>query len=195
MPPKAKFTKEEITKAALDIARVKGLEAVTARALGAKLNSSARPIFSVFESMNDVQKEVFASAKKLYKEYVNCGLHQKEIPAFQGVGVQYIRFAITEPKLFQLLFMSEKKDKPAMKDILPMIDENYPQILTSVQTCYHFDSKQAKRFYLHLWIYSHGVAVLCATNMCRFTAEEIKNMLTEVGAAIKKDIEGETKHD
>ena len=52
MPPKPKFTKEEIVTAALNITREKGIDAVTAREIAAKLGSSARPIFTVFRNMN-----------------------------------------------------------------------------------------------------------------------------------------------
>ena len=48
MPPKAKFTKAEIIEAALNIVRADGYEALTSRALGTYLGSSARPIFTVF---------------------------------------------------------------------------------------------------------------------------------------------------
>ena len=49
MPPKAKFTKEEITEAALNIVQTNGFEALTARELGTRLGSSARPIFTVLK--------------------------------------------------------------------------------------------------------------------------------------------------
>ena len=48
MPPKAKFTKNEIVEAAMQIVREQGLEAVTSRELGKRLGSSACPIFTVF---------------------------------------------------------------------------------------------------------------------------------------------------
>ena len=51
MPPKPKFTKEEIVAAALTLVSEKGMEALTARELGLRLGSSARPIFTVFQSM------------------------------------------------------------------------------------------------------------------------------------------------
>ena len=41
--------------------------------------------------------------------------------------------------------------------------------------------------YRHLWIYSHGIATLCATSMCKFTGEEIGNMLTEVFKSLLKE--------
>ena len=51
MPPKPKFTREEIVEAALDIVSGSGIEALTARELGVKLVSSARPLFTVFKRL------------------------------------------------------------------------------------------------------------------------------------------------
>ena len=48
MPPKPKFTREEVVDKAIELIKDKGIEALTARELGAKLGSSARPIFTVF---------------------------------------------------------------------------------------------------------------------------------------------------
>ena len=188
MPPKCKFTREEIIQAALDIARSEGTSSITARALGDKLSSSSKPIFSVFENMEEVQAEVQKAAKALYAGYVQAGLQQEL--AFKGVGTQYILFAIKEPKLFQLLFMSEQSQKPPVAGILPIIEENYDQILLSVQNGYGLDRKDAENLYRHLWIYTHGIAVLCATNMCLFTAEEISRMMTEVFVSLLKEIKG-----
>lgn len=188
MPPKCKFTREEIIKTALNLTREEGINAVTARALGAKLFSSSKPIFSMFENMEEVQTEVLKAAKALYAEYIQIGLQQE--PAFKGVGMQYILFAVKEPKLFQLLFMSEQPQKPSVTGVLPIIDENYKQILQSVQNGYGLGEKEAENLYRHLWIYSHGIAVLCATNMCSFTAEEIGKMMSEVFAGLLKEIKG-----
>ena len=55
MPPKAKFSREEIIDAAINIVREDGFDALTSRALGKKLGSSARPIFTVFQNMEEVQ--------------------------------------------------------------------------------------------------------------------------------------------
>ena len=186
MPPKCKFTKEEIVKAALDLTREAGIDALTARALGAKLGSSPKPIFTFFTNMEEVQSEVQKAAKALYAAYIQEGLSQD--PAFKGVGTQYILFALREPKLFQLLFMTEQTRKPPVKGVLPVIDENYPRILASVQNGYGLDEAAAETVYRHLWIYSHGIAVLCATNMCSFTAEEISRMISEIFAALLKEI-------
>ena len=188
MPPKCKFTRSEIIQSALDIARTEGISFITARALGTKLGSSSKPIFSIFYNMEEVQIEVKKAAKALYAEYVKRGLEDK--PAFNGVGMQYILFAIKEPKLFQLLFMSEQQQKPTVANVLPVIDENYPEILLSVQNSYDLQKNEAEKLYRHLWIYTHGIAVLCATNMCIFTPEEMSKMLTEACISVLNEIKG-----
>lgn len=193
MPPKAKFTKEEITQAALSIVKNEGIDALTSRALGLKLGSSARPIFTVFRNMEEVEQAVTDAAKALYKQYVQQGL--KETPAFKGAGTQYILFAVKEPKLFQLLFMTEHKNIPELSAVLPLIDESYEQILCSVINSYGTDRTSAERLYQHLWIYTHGIASLCATKMCRFTKEEISEMMSDVFISLLKNRKGNKNND
>ena len=193
MPPKAKFTKAEIIGAALNIVRTEGYEALTSRALGTHLGSSARPIFTVFKNMEEVQQAMIEAAKKLYKEYVNKGLTAEH--PFKGVGTQYILFSVNEPKLFQLLFMAEQKQIPDLSVVLPLIDESYGDILLSIQKDYKISKLSAKKLYQHLWIYTHGIASLCATKMCRFTGEEISTMITEVCTGVLKKIQEEENND
>ena len=191
MPPKAKFTREEVISSAFEIVKYEGLEALTARALGEKLGSSARPLFTLFGSMDEIRGEVIAKATKLYDGYVSEGL--KQTPAFKGVGTSYIRFAAEQPKLFTLLFMREQSEQPTKDNILGAIDGNVEEILQSVIDGYGLSRENAKALYMHLWIYSHGIAVLIATKVCAFTAEEISEMLTQVFVSLLKKIKTEGK--
>ena len=83
-----------------------------------------------------------------YGQYVQEGLAQT--PAFRGVGMAYIQFAMREPKLFQLLFMSEQDGANDVEHILALIDQNYDAILQSVQEPYGLDRDKADRLYRHL---------------------------------------------
>lgn len=186
MPPKAKFSREEIIDAAINIVREDGFDALTSRALGTKLGSSARPIFTVFQNMEEVQQEVILAAKQKYREYISKGLSQDL--AFKGVGMEYILFSINEPKLFLLLFMTEQPKIPDLMGVLPLIDDSYEQILLSIQSDYGIDKSSAEILYRHLWIYTHGIATLCATHMCRFTEKEISSMIRQVCISILKSI-------
>ncbi len=186
MPPRAKFTKKEILQAAMQIVCEQGLEAVTSRELGKRLGSSACPIFTVFSNMEEVKKEVIEEAKKIYKEYIMEGLKQEA--AFRGVGFAYIQFAIKEPKLFHLLFMSEQSEPTDIEHTLMLIDANYEEILNSVKEPYGLQEEDAKRLYQHLWVYTHGIASLCATKVSIFTDKEILSMMSEIFVSLLKEI-------
>ncbi len=185
MPPRAKFTKEEIINAGLEILKEKDLSSVTAREIGKRLKSSSRPIFTTFQNMNEVMEGIKDKAREIYTEYVQQGL--KEAIAFRGVGQAYIMFAIKEPKLFQLLFMNKQKEDLGVNKILPEIESNYDEIVSSITDNYPVSKDAAISLYRHLWIYSHGIATLCANGMCKFSGEEIANMLTEVFKSLLKE--------
>lgn len=190
MPQKAKFTKEEIIDVALDIVRKRGWNSLTARNIGADLKSSTRPIFTVFDSMEELQKEVKITARNLYDSYVEEALKKedKDKIYFKCVGEQYIKFSVVEPRLFQLLFMKEQEEKTEFTRILPQIENNYEKIILSIEDQYKLSREESIRLYYHLWVYTHGIASLCATKMCTFTGQEISNMLTEVFKSILKNL-------
>ncbi|MBD5131490.1 MAG: TetR/AcrR family transcriptional regulator [Clostridiales bacterium] len=178
MPPKAKFTREEVISAALGIVEQEGEKALTARSLGGALNSSARPIFTLFSSMDEVLTQVITAAKSVYKSYVDEGL--TESPAFKGVGKSYIRFASERPQLFALLFMRDMHGTPDVNYILNLVDDSAKEILRSIVDGYGFDEATAKKLYVNMWLYTHGIATLIVTGVCSFSADEISNMMTDV---------------
>ncbi len=182
MPPKQKFSKQEMIMAALEITRRDGISALTARGLGAELDSSSRPIFTVFQNMDEVQNEIMLAAKALYNQYVAEGIAEPN--PFKGVGMAYIQFAINEPKLFHLLFMTENRAAPELTDVLSIIDENSSKILEAVQKEYGLDDTKARKVYQYLWIFTHGIATLCATKVCQFGEAEISTMLDDVCRSI-----------
>ncbi|MDE6873514.1 MAG: TetR/AcrR family transcriptional regulator [Lachnospiraceae bacterium] len=189
MPPKAKFTREEIIEAAMQIVREEGMEAVTSREIGRRLQSSACPIFTVFRNMDEVNTALLAAIRSLYREYIREGLAQKL--AFQGVGTAYIKFARNEPKFFRLLFMTEPENPTDIGHILSVIDENYAEILRSVKDPYRLTTKEADRLYQHLWVYTHGIATLCATKVCTFTDEEIQERMKEIFISLRNNMDAQ----
>lgn len=178
MPPKCKFTREEILQTALDMVRSEGIASITARSLAARLGSSPKPIFTVFENMEELLQETVMAAKDLYTQYALQGLHSE--PAFMGVGIQYLRFAKEEPKLFQLLFMSEMPEKCDPFTALSKYDDRFGEVVNIIQGAYQVDQGAAAKLYRHLWIYTHGIATLMVTGVCVFSDEEIGTMIQEV---------------
>lgn len=185
MPPKNKFTKQQIIEAAIAIVREEGALAVTARSVAAKLGCSVAPIFSIFENMDELQNELIKQCKAIYAGYVEVGL--KETIAFKGVGLSYLKFAMKEPNLFKLLFMSND-GAYGLDNVLSEIEVNYEGVFKCVQDCYGLSEEDSKKLYLHMWIYTHGIAVLCVTGTCLFSDKEIDGMLSEVCSSIIKEL-------
>lgn len=175
MPPKPKFTREEIVAAALELVSEKGMSALTSRDLGARLGSSARPIFTVFSSMEEVQEEVRAAALKRFESYAEKAMHYT--PVFKQVGMQMILFAMEEPKLYQLVYMSENAGATDFEGIVERLGDVAQLCVDVIQRDYDLSDTDAKALFEHVWIYTFGIGALCATGMCRFSQEEIIQML------------------
>ena len=177
MPPKAKFTKEQITKAALAVVSEKGAQALTAKELGAALGTSTTPIFTVFNSMQEVQDAVMLAAMERFEEYAHKAAHLG--PVFKQVGMQMILFAKEEPKLYQLIFMSSISEAQTFDDIYAHLGSVADECLDVLQKDYDLSKENAKTLFEHVWIHTFGIGALCATGVCDFSHEQIAEMLTQ----------------
>lgn len=175
MPPKPKFSKEEIVNNALLLVSEKGAQKLTARDLAERLGSSPRPIFTIFNNMDEVFKEVYDSAMILFSEYANQRV--EGIPIFKQIGISMINFAIKEPKLYQLLFMTEHKEDKSFNDVLSHLGPVADLSIKTIMSDYNMTYDKAYELFKHLWIYTFGIGVLCATKAYVFSYDEIIDML------------------
>lgn len=150
MPPKPKFTKDEIVDAALDIVSRDGVEAMTAREVGERLGSSARPIFTVFGSMEELYGEVRKAAMRRFESYSEKAADVQ--PVFKRVGMQMALFG----------------EHGTTADMC----------IDAICSDYGLDREAAKKLFENVWIYTFGVGALCASKMCRFSKERLSRMLT-----------------
>lgn len=176
VPPKPKFTREEIVETALALVSENGMSALTSRDLGARLGSSARPIFTVFSSMEEVQEAVRSAAMERFAVYAHKA--GNSIPVFKRVGMQMILFAKEEPELYKLIFMSSDNAAGSFDDIYDQLGTVADECLDAIKKDYGLTESSAKKLFEHVWIYTYGIGTMCATNMCDFSADEISQMLT-----------------
>lgn len=176
MPPKPKYTKEQIIDAALEVVAKNEAEALTAKELARVLNTSTSPIFTFFDSMSEIQSEVKRAAMKRFESYV--GKTNSNMPIFKRVGMQMILFAKEEPKLYQLLFMSQNTTVKSFEGIYAHLGNVADKCLQTIEQDYGLSSADSKALFEHSWIHTFGIGALCATGMCDFSTEEISKMLT-----------------
>ena len=180
MPPKFKFTREQIVAAALEGTRKNGITGLTARGLAAELGSSAKPIFGLFQNMEEVQREVVSAANTLYQSYIKKGMADNKFPPYKASGIAYIQFAKEEKELFKLLFMRDRTDEK--------IEENREEIrpiLDLIMKNLGIDENEAYFFHLELWLYVHGIATMIATNYLEWDIEFIDKALTDAYQGLK----------
>lgn len=182
MPPKVKFQKEEIVRAALSVARKKGAQAVTAREVANELHVSVGPIFTWFETMEQLKTEVYVLAKELYRAYIERGL-AGPIP-FLGVGQQYLRFAKEEPELYRLLFLTRPGDGSG--GTMEALRFSQELARESLMRIYHMDAYTADCYFRDLWLVVFSFATLIVTDDCPYTEEEMSAVLTEVSLSVCK---------
>jgi len=179
MPPKFKFTREEIIQAALDLTRESGIAAVTARGLGAKLGSSVKPIFSLFENMEEVQNEVLKAAEKLSQARIRETMESGQYPPYKASGIAYICFAREEKELFKLLYMRDRSRETFDEgdSVKPLIEEIQKQTGLSEEDAY--------RFHLEMWVYVHGIATMIATSYLEWDLDTVSEVLTDAYVGLK----------
>lgn len=178
MPPKARFTREEIVCEALKIVSRLGTDGLTAKTLKTALNSSASPIFTVFDSMEEIRMEVYLSAMRRFEEYVSEKSLAPDMPIFKQVGMKMILFGMREPKLYQLLFMRENQNATSFSDLFGGLGSIAEICIEAIKNDYGLTEEQARELFENVWIYTFGIGALSATGVCRFSEERLGEMLT-----------------
>ena len=105
MPPKARITREMILSEAVQLIREGGAEQITVRSLANRLNCSTQPVLYHFSSVEEIKSAAYQWADQYHSEYLMRLSPEDENPMLM-IGMNYIRFAVEEPKLFQFLFQS-----------------------------------------------------------------------------------------
>ena len=99
MPTKIRISKDMILDAAFEIVRQDGMEKLSNRELAKKLKCSIRPIYYQFENVEEMQKELYLKIEQYFYKFILDNMVEK-IPKYKQVGINYIKFAKKEKKLF-----------------------------------------------------------------------------------------------
>lgn len=176
MPPKAKYTREEIIEIAFQMARENGIESVVARELGKKMGTSSSPIFTAFKNMEELQLAVRDRAMQEFESFIKDALNYT--PAFKYVGVKMVQFSMQEPKLFQLLYMKEHEESQKFEDLVYELGDTVEVCVEVMQSDYALTRAEAELVFKQVWMHTFAICVLAANKVCHFKPEEISEMLS-----------------
>ena len=178
MPPKPKCTKEEIVEAAYSLMEKKGLEFVTARDIGKKLNTTTTPMFTYFAGMDELKEEVYQKALTESSAYIKECTHY--MPAFKEFGMRWIRYAYEHPNVYKLVYMMEGISKPTIgfinKDFVDMLQP----MTEEVRHNFHLSEEDANILVNEMCIHAQGIAALCVQNAANYDEKQISESLGQV---------------
>ena len=171
MPPKPKFTREEVATAAFQMIKEGGVSALTARDLGTKLGTSARPIFTLFKNMEEVKQAARDLAIQEFMSYISD--YREYIPAFKRIGMMIVSYGIHEPELFKLLFLQEHNKGVSFEQALRDLDGMDETCIQLVMQDNDLTREQAKLLFEQMWTHALGLGTMCAMGVCDLPEEEI----------------------
>lgn len=175
MSTKIKISKDMILDAAFEIVRKHGIEKLSNRELANKLKCSIRPIYYQFENSEEMKKELYKKIEKyFYKLLLNNMIDG--IPKYKQIGINYIKFAKKEKKLFQALFMSEVGLTP--NAFVSKAGEDFEEIEKLIKISTNLNNDDIRNFHTKMWIFCHGIATLVANNTVNLTDNQIQELLS-----------------
>lgn len=174
MSKPTKITKEIILEKALEIIRTQGIEKVSNREIAKKLNSSIRPIYYQFKNSEELYNELLIKMETYFYSFL-LDNEIEDIPKYKQIGINYIKFAKEEPNIFKALFM--KKNNLVVENFIGQIKE-FKEIEKFVKVSTNLKNEEIKSFHVKMWIFTHGLATLIASNTINFNDQQIRDLLS-----------------
>ena len=175
MPTKIKISKDMILATAFKIVKEHGMEKLSNREIANKLKCSIRPIYYQFANVEEMQKELYLKIEKYFYKFLLDNMNN-EIPKYKQVGINYIKFAKKEKKLFQTLFMNETGLTP--NAFVSKDGSDYKELEKLVKISTNLKEDDIKDFHTKMWIFCHGIATLVANNTISLTDDQIQQLLS-----------------
>ena len=180
MPPKKKYSKQQIVDAAFELARVEGIEGITARKVADELGSSVAPIYVNFDDIKDLKKAVVDNVFK-----VSRALAKKEVTGdiFLDIGIASLRFAKEYSILFQELVLKKNEYMEAYDQ---QVGKEIIEEMKNDQELSDFNDEELRMILLKMRVFQLGLSVMVANELLPedFDEEAQIDLLASMGSDV-----------
>lgn len=153
MPPRFKFTKEEILESAFNLVRQKGWHHLSTRTLAEALGSSSRPIYSFFRSMEELEEGLVKKAVDLLYDHI---IRPRTGDPWHDHGIGYVMFAKEERHLF--IGSNSEKNIKHFKKYGEVIWNTLTASLADYPPFRGLSEEQIFQVQATRWLLAHGLA-------------------------------------
>ncbi len=176
------LTKENIVLSAVKLVNDEGYSALNARGLAKKIGISTKPLYRIYQNMDEIKEDVIAEIYREYNEFINSKIDSKK--ALLTLCISYVEFANSYKNLFSSLFLSNNLKWQKIEDVL---DEKWNQsTIINMVNKHGYTFEEAKELFLRMWLYSNGLATLIATNQIKLDEDEITVRLVKIYKSLVK---------
>jgi len=178
MPPKTKYQRDDVLKAALDVVEESGIGALTARNVALRLGSSTAPVYQHFSTMDDLELGVVRQTQKLLLEYTSRPYTDR---VFLNMGTGIGMFALEHPLLYRALLLGSNSYADVVREILDSLEAGL------IKDKRFTALSQTERHVLltKMWTFTHGLAsLICVGLIENCDREYIVRTLMDIGADV-----------
>ncbi len=178
MPPKIKYTKEDVVKAALGVVEENGLSSLSARSVADRLGSSTAPVYQYYESMDELALDVMKEIKQALVDYASRPYTDR---VFLNMGTGIALFAGEHGRLYRAFLM----ESDSYHDI---VNDFYERLETDLVKDGRFVSLsdiERHELLAKMWTFTHGLASLICVGLIKDCSQEcIIRTLMDMGTDV-----------
>ena len=184
MPPRQRFSPQDVIDAAFRVVRRQGWEGFSARTIANELNSSTRPIYDCFNSMENIEAEVVKKALATFVAFIN---QERTGDKWLDQALGYVLFAAREKHLFRCI--NDEKHTPFQKQFAREHWMKLGDALADDARFKPMPEPTRHRIRVARWMLIHGLSSLVASGWFKTPIEADTVLTGELGYTLIEFLE------
>ena len=189
MAGRSVIEKKDLLKVAVKMVEKEGIESINARDLAKNAGISTKPIYRIYNSLEEFKTDVNNIIKKEYDEFIMKRVDNKN--ALITVCVAYVEFAYMHKNYFKCMFLSNNLNWTNINDVL---NEKWNQsTIINLVNKHSLSFEEAKTLFMNVWLYANGLATLIACNDLIMDSKEILIRIVKIYKELSKTLKNNEK--
>ncbi len=178
MPKEPTYNRVDILNAAYEIFRMEGLNALSARKIGAMAGASTAPVYTCFSSIDEIKEALMVKAFEHLLRYTEES-YTEDI--FLNIGIGMLEFAKDYPIVYRTIFLEDERGR----DMFRRFSEASNIQMRKEPSLRVFSDAEIELILNQLTVYTHGLAaMICAGIIENPSTESLCARLSDTGSRI-----------
>ena len=178
MPPRTKYSRDEVIKAAVSVVEENGLQSLTARSVAVSLGSSTAPVYHHFATMDDLALAVNRKTQSTLLEYTSRPYTDR---VFLNMGTGVAMFACEHRRLYRALMLEGDSYSDVVHEFVEILESE----MTKDSRFASLSASERRVLLRKMWTFTHGLASLICVGLIKDCNQEyIIKTLVDVGSDV-----------